>query len=232
GMEFSVDEKFLFVAASDTVNAYVVETGEMLWQYRPPRHFGFLIVSPQALAVSPNGQLAASFDYGSIALFEADGREVFRRGENYAPRRLGFSPTGKVMVGADGFNLCVWDGSSGERLHRWALSHKVFAMAVSPSDPLVATRELHTLSIYDIDEFHKVCELPAGRGLPSLAFNPTDRVLASGEKTRVRLINMECRGVQDFDAGDRTVLSVGFTPDGRQVVAGCSDGQVFAWDRD
>jgi WD40 repeat protein len=231
GMEFSDDETILFVSATDTINAYSMADGSLLWQYRPPRHFGFLIVSPQAIAISPENRLAASFDYGSIALFEPNGELIYRRNENYAPRRLAFSPSGKLMVGADGFSLCVWDTSSGERIHRWVLDSKVFAMAASPTDALVATRELYTLSIYDLDQFHKVCELPAGRGLPSIAFSPTERVLASSEKTRVRLINMDCRDVCDFDADGRTVLTIAFNYDGTRILAGCSDGQVISWDR-
>lgn len=229
GLEFSADEEHVYVAASDTLNAYRISTGELEWQYRPPRHFGFLIVSPQAVAVSPNGVIAASFDYGSMAAFEPNGNLLWRRGENYAPRRLAFCPKGKALVGSDAFNLCVWDAESGAMLHRWPLEHKVFAMAASPVESLVVTRELHTLSIYDIDQFHRICELPSGRGLPCVAVSSQDRLLASGEKHRIRLINLECQGVRDFDSEGATVLSVAFSGDGSEVVAGCDDGRIRRW---
>ncbi|HJP82858.1 MAG TPA: hypothetical protein VJ835_05070 [Fimbriimonadaceae bacterium] len=230
GLEFSVDEKLLFVAASDTVNAYSCETSELIWYHRPPRFFGFLIVSPQALAVSPNGTLAASFDYGSIATFTPGGEVQWRKSENYAPRRIAFSPKGKALVGVDAFNLCVWNAENGERVHRWRLENKVFTMAASLTEPLIVTRELHTLTIYDIDQFQRICQLPSGRGLPCLAMSPVDRLLASGEKTRIRLINLECQGVRDIDVSESSVLSLAFSADGKRIVAGCADGQVRSWD--
>ncbi len=226
---FSPDESRIFIAASDTINAYSTADGELLWQYRPPRHFGFLIVSPQSIAVSRDGQMAASFNYGSMARLDLDGNVIFRRSENYAPTKLGFSPQGKAIVGADSFNLCVWNAEDGSFAHRWPVKNKIYALAVAPNEPLVVTRELHTLSLWDIDEFAELCELPSGRGLPTVAFSPRDRLIASGERHRVRLINLECKGVRDLDAGDASVLNITFTPDGNQLVAGCSDGRVRRW---
>jgi WD40 repeat protein len=233
GIEFAADESLVYVAASDTVNAYSLEPGVgLVWRYRPPRHFGFLIVSPQSLAALPENRLAVSFDYGSMAALGPDGYPIFRVGENYAPRRLGYSALTQNLVGADAFNLCVWSAKTGQRLHRWVLDHKAYGMAVSPTDSLVVVRGLHTLSIYDFEQFERVCEVPAGEGLPSLAFSPVEPILASGEKNRVRLIDSECRGVQDFYTEDRNILTVAFSPDGTKVVAGCSDGQVVSWYRD
>ncbi len=229
GIEFSADEEHVYVAASDTLNAYRISTGELEWQYRPPRHFGFLIVSPQAIAVSPSGEIAASFNYGSMACFSPTGEMLWRRGENYAPRFLAFCPQGKALVGAEAFNLCVWDAVSGDLLHRWPLDNKVFAMAASPIESLVVTRELHTVSIYDISEFTRICQLPAGRGLPCLAVSGRDRLLATGEKHRIRQINLECQGVGDIPVDETSVLSVAFSADGSEILAGCADGTVRRW---
>jgi WD40 repeat protein len=134
------------------------------------------------------------------------------------------------LVGVDAFNLCVWNAENGERVHRWRLDNKVFTMAASLTEPLIVTRELHTLTIYDIDQFQRICQLPSGRGLPCLAMSPVDRLLASGEKTRIRLINLECQGVRDIDVSESSVLSLAFSADGRRIVAGCADGQVRSWD--
>ncbi|MCC7229165.1 MAG: hypothetical protein IT203_02150 [Fimbriimonadaceae bacterium] len=102
-------------------------------------------------------------------------------------------------------------------------------MAVAPKAPLVATRELHTLSLWDIDDFAKLCEIPSGRGLPTVAFSPRDRLVASGERHRVKLIDLDCKAVRDLDAGEASVLNITFTPDGNQLVAACSDGRVRRW---
>lgn len=231
GLEFSHDERQLYLSASDTLQAYSLEDGTLLWEFRPPRFLGFLVVSPQSIAVASTGLIAASFDHGTISTFSPVGERLMHRGDNYAPRMMGFSPHGKAIVGSDGFNLCVWDSSNGDRVHRWRLEKRVFALAVSASEPLVATRELHSLCLWDIDRFEKICELPAGRGLPLLAFSPTERVVATGERHRIRLVNLECRAVKDFDSEGSTILAVTFSADGKRVLAGCSDHRVRIWDR-
>lgn len=232
GLEFSHDETQLFVSASDTLQAYSLADGSLMWEFRPPRFLGFLVVSPQSITVASTGLIGASFDHGTISTFAPDGARLMHRSDNYAPRMMGFSPHGKALVGSDGFNLCVWDSTSGDRVHRWRLDKRVFALAVSATEPLVATRELHTLSLWDIDEFKQLCELPAGRGLPLLAFSPTERVVATGERHRIRLVNLDCRAVKDFDAQDSTILAITFSADGRQVLAGCSDHRVRIWERE
>jgi WD40 repeat protein len=231
GLEFSQDESQLYISASDTLQAYSLVDGSLLWEFRPPRFLGFLVVSPQSIAVASTGLVAASFDHGTLSTFTPTGERLMHRSDNYTPRMMGFSPHGKAIVGSEGFNLCVWDSCSGERVHRWRLEKRVFALAVSASEPLVATRELHTLSLWDIDRFEKICELPAGRGLPLLAFSPTERVVATGERHRIRLVNLECRAVRDFDSEGSTILAVTFSADGSQVLAGCSDHRVRIWDR-
>jgi WD40 repeat protein len=231
-MEFSGDERHLYVSASDTLNAYSVETGELEWQYRPPRHFGFLIVSPLALAVARDGTIGASFDYGSMALLTPDGEVIWRQNENYAPRRMAFMHQDKDLVGADAFNLCIWDAQSGRQLERLKLDHKIYAMALLPAENMIATRELYTMSLYSVQPFQKEFEIPAGRGLPNLAASSMSRLIASGEKNRIRIVNLEGQGVRDIHVTDANVLSLAFTSDGNRVIAGCSDGYVRQWDVD
>jgi len=231
-IEFSPDEKYVYVTAADTLLAFDMEEGKLAWEYTPPRYLAFLVVMPQTIAVSPTGLVAASFDYGSMATFTPDGQKLLYRHENYAPRMMGFSPQGKALVGTDRFNLCVWDSETCSLAHRRRLENKVYAMAVSPSEPLVATRELMTMTFWDIDKFEKVCELPASIGMPILAFSPTERMVATGEKTRVRLINMQCQKVRDLTVDEANVLAVAFSPNGKQLAAGCSDHRVRFWTLD
>jgi WD40 repeat protein len=231
GLEFSHDETQLYVSASDTLKAYSLTDGRLLWEFRPPRFLGFLVVSPQSIAVASTGLIGASFDHGTISTFSPTGERLMHRSDNYAPRMMGFSPHGKAIVGTDGFNLCVWDSASGDRVHRWRVEKRIFALSVSASEPLVATRELHTLSLWDIDDFKKICELPAGRGLPLLAFSPKERIVATGERHRIRLVNLDCRAVKDFDSEGSSILAVDFSADGASILAGCSDHRVRIWDR-
>lgn len=231
GMEFSFDERHLYVAASDTLDAYSTQSGELEWFHRPPRHFGFLIVSPQALAVSLDGTIAASFDYGSISAFSPDGQELWRHRENYAPRYMGFANKGQHLVGADAFNLCLWSAETGELVQRKKVDHKMYSMVVLPGDGMVATRELYTLSVYELAPVQRVFEIPAGRGLPTLAASTKAGLVASGERNRIRVVNLEGQGVQDIHV-EANVVSLAFTPNGNKLAAGCSDGYVRTWDVD
>lgn len=229
---FSGDERHLYVSATETLKAYSTETGMLEWEYRAPRHFGFLIVSPLAIAVAQDGRIAASFDYGSMAMFSPEGHLLWRRNENYAPRYMSFTTQGEDLVGAESFNLCLWDASTGRTLERSKLDHKIYAMACLPSEGMVVTRELYTLSLYQAAPLQKEFEIPAGRGLPTVAVNRFNNLIASGEKNRIRLVNLEGQGVRDIHVPDVDVISLAFTGDGNQVIAGCSDGSLRHWDVD
>ncbi len=229
GIEFSADEKHVYVCASDTLDAYGIDSKELEWQYRAPRHFGFLIVSPQAIAVGPNGTVAASFDYGSMAAFSPNGELVWRRHENYAPRRIAFANECSEIIGGDSFNICIWDAETGAMKNRQRLIEKTFSMAVIPEEGLVVTRELHSLSVFETKPFNRAFQIPAGRGLPCIAVSHSQQLIASGEHHRIRMVNFEGQGVRDIHVEEATVLSVAFTPDGVEIVAGCSDGHVRRW---
>src|SRR5690349_14701181 len=67
GLVFSPTGDTLYVACGDTVKAYSMTNGEVRWMFRPARSFGFLIVSPIALSVSPAGELAVATDAGRLS---------------------------------------------------------------------------------------------------------------------------------------------------------------------
>ncbi len=228
GLSFTHDGKLLLIAAGDKVSAIDVERGELRWDYRPPRSFGFLIVSPIALATSL-GHVAAAFDNGSFAIWSEDGVMRALWHENDCPRYMAFLPDGDRLVGCDSFSLGVWNVQTRKREYRIKLPDRVYSLTVSPGHNTVAARTLHEVLLYDGDEGKLVSRLPIGAGLPLAAFHPTESVLALGDKFGVNLVTYDGTFLERLNTSDASVLSLTFTPDGEKVVAGLSDRTVQSW---
>jgi WD40 repeat protein len=229
GLHFSRDGKHLFLAAADTVSAISLATGDVEWSYTPPRSFGFLVISPLWLAASPNGDVAAVFDNGSVAVWGDGGMMKSLWHHNDAPRTIEFSTGGHSLIGTDSFSLTGWDWQTRKQTFKIAMPARVYAMSVSQVLPVVATRTLHGIHFWDLESKKGVGAMPVGFGLPVLAFSPTQPVLAYAERHAVMLADMDGRVIDQRPVPGAAVLSLAFAPDGSGVALGCSDNQVRHW---
>jgi hypothetical protein len=117
GVDFGAEPSLLFVAAGDTIRAIAWETGEQAWSYTAPKALGFLIVLPIALAVSPQGHVAASFENGAIIVWSPSGEILSHWRDIDLPRAMSFVEDG-TLVGCDHFALAAWDPRDGLKLFR------------------------------------------------------------------------------------------------------------------
>lgn len=229
GVRFSHDGRLLYVAAGDRMTAFDVGLGIRVWDYRPPRSFGFLIISPIAVATSL-GFVAAAFDNGSFAIWDDGGQMRALWHENDCPRFMGFLPDGDRLVGSDSFGLGVWNVQTRRREHKARISDRVYGLATKPDQALVALRTLHHVLIYDADAGEMRARLPIGAGLPLAAFHPTERVLALGDRFGVNVVDLEGGFIERYNTRECSVLSIAFSPDGSRLSAGLSDRTVSHWD--
>jgi WD40 repeat protein/serine/threonine protein kinase len=194
---------------------------------------------------SPDGKLICSGDrYGTIIVWNAKTGERLKTltGHKGEVRSLAFSPDGKrIISGSWDKTIKVWDIESGaEVITISGHQEGVLAIALSPDGKRVVSGA-HYIKVWDIltgKELFSIPEAHEGEGggpgiVYSVAFSPDNRTICSGgwdQKIRV------------WDAGTgeklRTllghegwVLSVAFTPDGKQIVSsGGGDGTVKVWD--
>ena len=178
----------------------------------------------------------------------------------YALLSLDFSPVGSLLAGgrADGA-ICLWKmGSDGEPaiLKTQSRGDYVRCVRFSPDGTLLASGGSDdNVTLWDVIERKVKATLPGYARC--IAFSPNGRLLASGSLgeclslwdvgagTLVRA--MKARGMGDsfvdpnavptkedmraanrFQAGD--VTCVGFSPDGKTLLSGCSHGDIHIFD--
>lgn len=230
-LAFDPTGEYLFVAAGDEVSAFAVSANESrpAWTFSAPRSWGFLIVSPTDVAVSPEGDLAAAFDNGMLVTWAPGGIQTATIRHHAAPRRIAFRAEGE-LIGFDAFHLSMW--APPERRPRWRrhFEDRIYAFAVSADGSRVARRQLWYTSIADVETGEEIGRYDVGRGLPLVAFVGASQVLAIGSQHAIRLVDAETgeERVLQFPAAELIALAT--SPDGAEVFAGCADGAVRVWD--
>ena len=230
GMAFSPDGNRLYVLCGDTLRAFDLLTRGQIWSYQPPRSFGFLVSSPQAVAVSPSGNVVTVSDVGEVVAMTADGHVLHQWWDNEAPRYLSFIGDGPGIVGADGFSVSVWDAYTGRKLRRLRTRERIYGMAVDPLKQVVATRTLHSVDLIDAQTLLAIDRLPAPSGLPLISFSPEGSALALGGKEEVLILDLQSKRCFVLPTHGARVVSLAYHPSGFQLAAGCSDGAVRFWD--
>jgi len=230
GLRFSPDSSRLYVAAGDTLAAIDIVEHAEAWSYTPPRSWGFLIISPASLAVSAEGDVAAAFDNGSLAVWNSAGELLSLWQDNDAPRTLEFLAGSRTLIGTDSFSFCVWDVETRSKVWKQRLGSRAFGMAACPVAPLAVTRSLSDATVWDLNERTAVAKVPVKPGLPLVAFHPTAPIFALGSKHGVELYDHSGNLGQQHEIESTNVLSIAFSPQDDSLVVGCSDEEVRRFD--
>jgi WD40 repeat protein len=225
GLAFSSTGEMVFVAAADTVYAISCHTGDTVWSYQPPRSFGFLVISPVALTAM-NGHVAASFDNGSVAVWDEAGNLRCLWQDNDAPRHFAFGWDGKQLVGTDSFSLCVWGAMTRAKEIRIPLPCRAFGFAAAPSGAIVAIRTLQEISVWDVEARRVLFSVPAEPGLPVLAFHPTRPWLAVAVRNSVMLLDDRGMVLERQEVSDANILAMAFHPNDPVLALGLASEEL------
>jgi WD40 repeat protein len=155
-----------------------------------------------------------------------------------------FSPDGKhIHGGSDPIGETIWDAKTGQKI--LSLKGASSPCAFSPDGTLAAARSSNGVGIWDARSGQKMLTLKGHTGdVNSVAFSPDSKhiVAGSGEillRSGLRDFANSTVRVWDAMTGRETlalkgytnaVTSVGFSPDGRRIVAGSSDKTARVWD--
>ena len=229
GLGFSADGAHLYVAGGDTLRAFDLLGRTEVWQYQPPRAFGFLIASPMTLSVSPAGNVLTVSDTGLVTVIDANGRILSKWWDSEAPRYAAFMSDGSGMVGVHGFCVSSWEAYTGRSLRRMLKRERIFGMAFDSLRQIMAIRTLHHVDLIDATNFQLVDRFPAPAGLPLMAFSPDGSVLALGGKEEVLMVEFATKQCVVVPLPGARVVSMAFHPSGDRLAVGCSDGVVRFW---
>ncbi len=187
--------------------------------------------------VDPGGRMvAAGFENGEVALFDADSRRELRRWK--AHHRLAvpaFSPDGTELATAGSDSVVhVWSLQDGGlkatlRGHR----RRIYSLAYSwDGRRLVTGSSDGTATVWSLDTGQAVTSFSEHRGVPSkLAFHPDGRsILSAGTEGRLLVWDAITGGRKgEFHGHCSDVTTLVISSDGGSVVTGEADGTVRKW---
>ena len=148
---------------------------------------------------------------------------------------IAYSPDGRTLVGANGFEVELWDVVSGQlkaRLTDHACG--VYSVAFSPDGSTFASSDLRSrVMLWDAESGQRKATLTGHTNIAwNIAFSPDGRTLASASADNtVRLwdtVNGQHKATL-IGHTDR-VESVAFSPDGRTLASGAFDDTIRLWD--
>ena len=187
-----------------------------------------------ALALSPDGAWIASASWdSSVALTSLAGAPLRRfEGHQGNVNGVGFSRDGRLLVsvGYDAaLRLTPLDGSAPRVVK---LASPLNALAISPSGDIAAGGADGSVFLLTPDGVLRLQMEAAEAPVIALAFSPDGmRLAAASPRGGVGLFDVASgKPVFTLNGPGLPVWSLGFTPDGRQILTGGSDRLVRRWD--
>jgi WD40 repeat protein len=187
------------------------------------------------LALHPPGMSPASSAARPPTIHERAGA---MGGYGDLPRKLSFSPNGKIVATADNDGTArLWNAATERQIGKpiKVTAAQIWDVAFCPTGPVLVTGDSHGAARFWDVASHRQLGAPikaSSRKLNWVTFSPNGKILATaGDDGSVRLWNAVTRrqiGAPMTSPGNR-VSEVIFSPDGKLLAAADSDGTVRLW---
>src|SRR5262249_48508182 len=234
--------------------------GPQGWWNKQPNSEPFLIVSETrtgkesyrlptdrdsvvSLAYTADGKTLAAGLGGAIRLWDAaTGKEIAHPpdGHQNSVLAVDISPDGKTAATAGGDGVIIlWDLSTGQEKQRFR-GHRgeVRSLNFAPGGKaLISAGADQTFRVWDVTSGKEIRRLDwnlKGR-ISSTATSADGRLVAAGDGDSGDVLVWDLRSggqkfVFTFDKNESTLKCLAFSPDGKLLAAGTSDGPLYVWD--
>jgi WD40 repeat protein len=194
-----------------------------------------------AVAISPDGKLAALAGYQEVRLIWTESRGVARKIANLRGNvaAVGFSTDGTVLYTAAGEpglfgEAQLWKVADGTLVQTFTgHTDSLYAAALSPNGKLLATGSYdQQIKLWDTATGKEQRALAGHNGAVfDLAFSPNGKILASASGDRTVKLWDVASGARLDTLGQslKETYTVAFSPDGKRVVAGGVDNRIRVW---
>ncbi len=239
-LAFSPDGKLLAAAGGNPaqfgeVKIYNVTDGKEVNSMRGHRDNIF------SIAFSPDGKMLATCSYDKmVKLWDvASGKELKNlKDHTDAVFAVAFSPDGKLLASAAADrNVKIWDVSTGERLYTLNDSlDAVNTIAFHPSGKFLAgagaDRLIHIWEIGAKDGKQVRSLISHEDVINQIAYSPDGKIIASTGADKVIKFwdSSNLAELKVLEKQADWVMSMAFSPDGKQLVVGRFDGSVVIYD--
>jgi WD40 repeat protein len=176
---------------------------------------------------SPDDQLIATTNYGTVRLWNWLGRQFaeFKADENIW--KISFSPDDKVIATA----------SKKGRVRLWSLAGKQIAefkvseyadISFSPDGKVIATEEKGRVRLWSLTG-QQIAEFKVESEYPSASFSPDNKKIAIAGNGVVRLWSLTGQQIAEFKV-DKYASIHSFSPDGKVIaIQGSGTATVYLW---
>lgn len=248
---FSSDGKFVASGSVDgTVRVWDVATGKESRVLNGlsvhKGNTGTYTATSPVVRFSPKENVLAGAGEGFLLLWDAaTGKELHRLDLDVKKIggcvELAFSPDGRTLVGAGGYDktLYIWEVATGKQLQAVKFAEEVFAVAMAPDGKKLAVAMVDSpLFLVDCASGKVIEEIPGVNtvaGCRCLAFSPDGKVLSTTRPNEpVRhfdLTGKEVKEVQEYGGSFRHMAhSLFYSADGKTLISGNSDQRIRVWD--
>ena len=142
------------------------------------------------------------------------------------------SPHGKTIAsGSRDHNILFWQVETGKKSQTIRDKDDIYGVAFSEDGAMLASGSKEKIKFWDVETRELIREIAAPSLVYSLAFSPDGSIIASGSEGKINLQDQKTgKLIQTIDTGDRAVLSVAFSGDGRIIAHGDLESQIKLWD--
>ena len=197
-----------------------------------------------AASFSPDSNYLATAGTGGIWYYDTQNRRLLQQFPGNNTRKINFSPDGKLMLTAlheQAWPMSVLDVQSGKVVFSVGESGRSSdhpQSVFSPDGRWVGTIQIQwdkpdELIIYNADsqQIYKSLQLEDGISSISLTVNPSGTLVAIGQVDgNILLVDLTEQEILTKLTGHHgAVQNLMFSPDGRYLISGSSDGTVRRW---